>query len=68
MTTTEQLTTKQIIAKALETLPEEADLDDALEHIVFVHTLLRRLEHIDEEPTYTTEEIRREMARWPASS
>jgi hypothetical protein len=64
MTTTEQLTTRQIIAKALESLPEEADLDDALEHIVFVHTLLRRLERLDEQPTYTHEEVRRMMAEW----
>ena len=64
MTTTKHLTTKEIILQALETLPEEADLDDALEHIVFVHTLQRRLERIDEEPTYTQEEVERQMREW----
>lgn len=64
MTTTEHLTTKQIIQQALETLPDEAELDDALEHIAFVHTLLRRLERIDEGPTYTHEEVKRMMAEW----
>ena len=68
MTTTEHLTTKAIILKALETLADDAGLDDALEHIVFVHTLQRRLERIDDEPTYTLEEIEQEMAEWHESS
>jgi hypothetical protein len=68
MTTAEQMTTKQIILQAIETLPDEAGLDDALEHIVFVHTLQRRLERLDEEPTYTLDEIEQEMAEWRPSS
>ena len=64
MTTQERLTTKQIILQALETLPDQADLDDALEHIVFVHTLQRRLDRIDEGPTYTHEEVKLMMAEW----
>jgi hypothetical protein len=64
MTIKEQMPLKQIILQAVETLPEDADLDDALEHIVFVHTLQRRLENIDEGPTYTHEEVRRMMAEW----
>jgi hypothetical protein len=64
MTTTERMTTKQIILQALKHVPDDADLDDALEQIVFVHTLQRRLERIDDEPTYTQEEVERQMAEW----
>ena len=57
MTTTGHQTTKQIILQALETLPDEAELDDALEHIVLVHTLTRRIEQAEDGPLYTQEEV-----------
>jgi hypothetical protein len=64
MTTKEQQSTKQIIRQATESLPEDVDLDDALEHIILVHTLIRRIERAGEEPTYTQEEVEQMMAEW----
>jgi hypothetical protein len=64
MTTTERMTTKAIILQAIETLPDEVDLDDALEHIVLVHTLTRRIEQADQGRLYTQEEVEQMMAEW----
>ncbi|MGH2586335.1 MAG: hypothetical protein ACRDJE_15585 [Dehalococcoidia bacterium] len=58
------MTTKQLVLKAIENLPDEADIDDVIERILFLHTLQERLDRADDEPTFTQEEIERQMAEW----
>ena len=59
------MTSKELVLEALKHLPDDADIGEVIERILFLHTLQRRIARADQEPTYTQEEIEREMAEWP---
>ncbi len=58
------MTTKQLVLKALEDLPDDADMDELIERLLFLHTLQRRLDLADSEPPFTQDEVERRMASW----
>jgi hypothetical protein len=64
MATVERMTTRAIAFRAIEDLPDETELDELLHRIIFLHALQRRIERADDEPTFTQEEIERQMAEW----
>lgn len=58
------MTTKQLVLKALEDLPDDADMDELIDRLLFLHALQRRLDNADTEPTFTQDEVERRMAAW----
>jgi hypothetical protein len=64
MTTAKRATAKELALSAIKSLPDDADLDDIIEEIIVFHTLQERLERTDQEPTFTQEEVARQMAEW----
>jgi hypothetical protein len=64
MTTEERLSTKELALRAVQSLPDDAELGEILEEIVVFKTLQERLDRIDSTPTYTHEEVKRRMAAW----
>ena len=68
MTTEKQVSAKELTLAAIQSLPDDADLNEIIEEIIVFKTLQERLERVDSEPTYTLGEVEEMMARWPASS
>ncbi len=68
MTIEKQVTSKELALSAIEGLPDDADIDEIIEEIVVLHTLVERLERADSEPTYTLAEVEQMMAQWQTSS
>jgi hypothetical protein len=64
MTTEQHLTAKELTRRALDHLPDDADVGEVIERILFLHVLQKRLARADSEPVYTQEEIEREIAEW----
>lgn len=64
MTTDQHLTAKELTLQAIEHLPDDADIGEVIERILFLHILQKRLERADSEPTYSQEEVERQMAEW----
>jgi hypothetical protein len=58
------MTTKELVLQAIDTLPDDADGGEVIHQILFLRTPQRRLERIDDEPTYTQEEVEQQMAEW----
>ena len=58
------MTSKELALEALKGLPDDADIGEIIERILFLHTLQRRIERADSEPTFTQEEVERQMAEW----
>jgi len=68
VTTEKQVSAKELALAAIQSLPDDADLNEIIEEIIVFKTLQERLERVDSEPTYTLGEVEEMMARWPASS
>ena len=49
--------TKADILKAVEELPENATLEDAIERMVFLHKIQRGLQQVEAGETFSLEEI-----------
>jgi len=64
MTTDRRVTAKELALSAIKSLPDDTDLDDIIDEIVVFHTLQERLDRADDEPTFTQEEVERQMAEW----
>ena len=58
------MATKRQILHAIEDLPEEANLDDAIERLVLLDKIERGLAQADAGQLVGQEEARRRMARW----
>jgi len=52
---------KERIVKAMQDLPETATIQDAMERLRFLQTLLERIEEADREPGIPHEEIEKEF-------
>lgn len=68
MTIEHQMTAKELARRAIDHLPDDADVGEVIDRILFLHVLQRRLERAESEPTYSIEEVEREMAEWQPSS
>jgi hypothetical protein len=58
------MTAKELALQAIKHLPDDADIGEVIDRILFLHTLQRRLERADTEPTYTHDEVKRMFAEW----
>lgn len=56
--------TKQQILKAIEDLPEDARVEDALDRLYLLYKIERGLAQADQGELLSQEEIRSRMARW----
>ena len=56
--------TKQQILKAIEELPENAKVEDALERLYLLYKTERGIERADSGELISQEEARQRMARW----
>ncbi len=56
--------TKQQILKAIEGLPEDASVEDALERLYLLYKIERGLRQADRGELISQEEARLRMARW----
>ncbi len=56
--------TKQQILKAIERLPDDASVEDALERLYLLYKIERGLRQADRGELISQEEARQRMARW----
>lgn len=56
--------TKQQIVRAIEDLPDDAKIEDALDRLYLMYKVQRGLEQADRGELITPEEVRRRMAKW----
>ena len=55
---------KQEIMKAMESLPDEAGIEDAIDRLYLLHKIQRGLDQADKNQKVSQEEARQRMARW----
>jgi hypothetical protein len=55
---------KKDILKAINKLPEDATIEDAMERLFFLHKIERSLRQMDEGRTLTQEEAKAQLAKW----
>lgn len=58
------MTTKQDIIKALEDLPQDATLEDAIERLYLLHKIERGIAQADAGQTVSQGEARQRLTRW----
>lgn len=56
--------TKQQILKAIEELPDDASVEDAMERLYLLYKIERGLKQPDNGELLTREEARQRMAKW----
>jgi predicted transcriptional regulator len=56
--------TKQQILKAIEDLPDDATVEDALDRLYLLYKVERGLRQADQGGFLTQEEVRERMAKW----
>lgn len=56
--------TKQQILKAIEKLPEDASVEDAIDRLYLLYKIDRGLRQADNGELISQEEARQRMARW----
>jgi len=56
--------TKQQILKAIEDLPEDARVEDALERLYLLYKVERGIQQADRGELISQEEVRQRMAKW----
>ncbi|PYU96015.1 MAG: hypothetical protein DMG25_02890 [Acidobacteria bacterium] len=56
--------TKQQILKAIEDLPDDAGVEDALDRLYLLYKVERGLRQADQGELLTQEELRERMAKW----
>ena len=58
------MTTKELIIKAIQELPDDATLDDAMERLYLLSKVERGIAQADAGLKVTQAEARQRMARW----
>ncbi len=58
------MSSKQLILKAIEGLPEDASIEDALDRLLLLYKIERGLRQADSGELITQEEARQRMAKW----
>jgi len=56
--------TKQLILKAIEELPEDAGVEEALDRLYLLYKVERGLRQADSGELISQEEVRQRMAKW----
>lgn len=56
--------TKQQILRAIEELPEDANVEDALDRLYLLYRVERGLRQADRGELISQEELRQRMAKW----
>jgi len=56
--------TKQQILRAIEELPEDANVEDALDRLYLLYKIERGLSQADRSELVSPEEVRQRMAKW----
>lgn len=56
--------TKQQILKAIEELPDDAGVEDALDRLYLLYKVERGIEQADRGDLISQDEVRRRMAKW----
>ena len=56
--------TKEKIIETLKELPEEVDLEDLIERLIFTEKVTQGLQQLDEEKTISHEEVKIETSKW----
>lgn len=56
--------TKQDILKALEDIPEDASIEDAIDHLVYLYKIERGIKQSNAGQKVSQEEARARMAKW----
>jgi hypothetical protein len=56
--------TKQQILKAIEGLPDDASVEDALDRLYLLYKVERALRQADSGELISQEEVRQRMAKW----
>jgi predicted transcriptional regulator len=55
---------KQEILKALETLPDDASIEDAIDRLVYMYKIEQGIKDADAGRKVSQEEVRERMAQW----
>lgn len=56
--------TKQQILRAIEELPDDAGVEDALDRLYLLYKVERGIEQADRGELITQEQVRQRMAKW----
>ncbi len=66
MTTGEKVSTKDLVRRALDNLPDDVTMPDVIERLHYLYAIQLGLEDLDAGRTIPHEEVKRRMAQWLA--
>jgi predicted transcriptional regulator len=58
------MTAKQKVIKAVQALPNNASIEDAMEQLLFLAKIEKGLQQADENQTLPHAQVREKMAKW----
>jgi predicted transcriptional regulator len=58
------MTTKQKVIKAVQSLPENASYEDAMERLLFLAKVEKGIEQADAGQTVSHDKVKQKMKRW----
>jgi len=58
------MTTKEKLIKAVEDLPDDASIEDAMERLLFLAKVEKGLEQADKGQTVSHNDIKEKMSKW----
>lgn len=58
------MTTKQKVIKAVQSLPEDASYEDAMERLLFLAKIEKGLKQADAGQTISHDKVKQKMGRW----
>ena len=64
MTTRERLTTKELVRRALDHLPDDVTMPEVIERLDYLHNIQLGLEDLEAGRTIPHEEVKQQMAKW----
>ena len=56
--------TKQEIIEALEALPDDATVEDAIEHLYLLYRIEKGIKQVEAGKTISHEEVKARMSKW----
>jgi predicted transcriptional regulator len=64
VTTSEKLTTKELVRRALDHLPDDVTMPEVIERLDYLYQIQLGLDDLDAGRTVPHEEVKRQMAKW----
>jgi len=58
------MTTKQKVMRAIEALPDDASIEDAMERLLFLAKIEKGLQQADAGQTISHDQVKERMAKW----